>query len=117
MNPEIERNLGEQPIAQVMREHSLKPHDLVAISSVEMTHNVVSRVCKGRRLTLNTQTKVLAALNQATGKNHTLRDLFITESWQRLACRSNRPHRPSHRTPTTQLQPALRGGTVAGATV
>jgi cell envelope opacity-associated protein A len=76
MNPEIERNLGEQPIAQVMREHSLKPHDLVAISSVEMTHKMVSRACKGRRLTLNTQTKVLAALNQATGKNYSLRDLF-----------------------------------------
>jgi hypothetical protein len=41
-----------------------------------MTHKMVSRACKGRRLTLNTQTKVLAALNQATGKNYSLRDLF-----------------------------------------
>ena len=76
MNPEIERNLGEQPMARIMQEHNLKPHDLVAISSVEMTHKMVSRACKGRRLTLNTQSKVLAALNRASGKNYSLRDLF-----------------------------------------
>ena len=29
MNPEIEPSLGEQPIARIMQEHSLKPHDLV----------------------------------------------------------------------------------------
>jgi hypothetical protein len=76
MCSEIERNLGEQPIARIMREHDLKPHDLVAISSVEMTHKMVSRACKGRRLTLNTQSKVLAALNRATGKDYSLSDLF-----------------------------------------
>ena len=76
MNQEIERNLGEQPIARIMREHNLKPHALVAVSPAEMTHKMVSRACKGRRLTLNTQSKVLAALNQATGKNYALSDLF-----------------------------------------
>jgi hypothetical protein len=76
MNSEIERNLGEQPVARIMREHNLKPHDLVAASSVEMTHKMVSRACKGRRLTLNTQSNVLTALNRVTGKNYSLRDLF-----------------------------------------
>lgn len=76
MNSDIERNLGEQPIAAILREHNLKAHDLVAASAVEMTHKMVSRACKGRRLTLNTQTKVLAALNRATGKNYSLSDLF-----------------------------------------
>ncbi len=76
MNSEIERNLGEQPIARIMQEHNLKPHDLVVLSPVEMTHKMVSRACKGRRLTLNTQSKVLAALNRATGKNYSLSDLF-----------------------------------------
>jgi hypothetical protein len=76
MNPEIERDLGDQPIARIMREHNLKPHDLVVISSVEMTHKMVSRACKGRRLTLNTQSKVLDALNRATGKSYSRRDLF-----------------------------------------
>ena len=76
MNAEIERNLGEQPVARIMRDQNLKPHDLVASSAVELTHKMVSRACKGRRLTLNTQTKVLAALNRATGKNYLLGDLF-----------------------------------------
>ena len=76
MNADLERNLGEQPIARIMREHHLKPHDLVAVSSVEMTHKMVSRACKGRRLTPNAQAKVLAALNRATGKSYSLPDLF-----------------------------------------
>jgi hypothetical protein len=76
MNSEIERNLGEQPIARIMLEHQLKPHDLVTASSVEMTHKMVARACKGRRLTPNTQAKVLAALNRATEKQYALSDLF-----------------------------------------
>ncbi len=76
MSAEIERNLGEQPIARIMRERNLKPHDLVTASPVEMTHKMVSRACKGRRLTANTQWKVLQALNRASGKNYSLTDLF-----------------------------------------
>jgi hypothetical protein len=76
MSSDIERNMGEQPVARILQEHHLKAHDLVAASSVEMTHKMVARACKGRRLTLNTQAKVLAALNRATGKDYALRDLF-----------------------------------------
>ena len=76
MTEEIERNLGEQPIARIMAEAGLKPNDLVSASAVQMTHKMVSRACKGRRLTPNTQAKVLAALNAATGKKYTLADLF-----------------------------------------
>ena len=76
MSAEIERNLGEQPIARIMRERNLKPHDLVTASPVEMTHKMVSRACKGRRLTSNTQSKVLQALNRASGKNYSLAGLF-----------------------------------------
>jgi hypothetical protein len=59
-----------------MREHNLKPHDFVAASANPLTHKMVSRARKGRRLTLNTQSRVLAALNRATGKTYNLRDLF-----------------------------------------
>jgi len=76
MSAEIQRNLGEQPIARTMREQNLKPQDLVATSHAEMTHKMVSRACKGRRLTSNTQSKVLLALNHATGKSYSLADLF-----------------------------------------
>jgi len=76
MNDEIERNLGTQPIAQIMVEHNLKPHDLVAISTQQLTHKMISRACKGRKLTPNSQGKVLNAVNIATGKNYSLQDLF-----------------------------------------
>jgi hypothetical protein len=76
MNSKVERNLGEQPIARIMREHHLKAHDLVAASPTPLTHKMVARACKGRRLTLNTQSKVLAALNCAVGHTYALRDLF-----------------------------------------
>jgi len=76
MNAAIERNLGEQPIARIMAEHSLKPHDLVSVSTEQITHKMVSRACKGRRLTPRIQSKVLNALNLATGKNYSAGDLF-----------------------------------------
>lgn len=76
MPPDEERNLGEQPIAQILHERGLKAHDLVAASLVPMTHKMVARACKGRRLTRHTQSIVLAALNRASGGNYGLRDLF-----------------------------------------
>ena len=38
MNPETERNLGEQPVALIMQEHNLKAHDLVAASQIGRAH-------------------------------------------------------------------------------
>ena len=76
MDDGIERDLGPQPIAEIMAQRNLKPHDLVAASTNQLTHKMVSRACKGRRLTINAQLKVLNALNTAAGKNFSLRDLF-----------------------------------------
>lgn len=76
MTPEKDRNLGEQPVLRILQEHGLKAHDVVAASTEQITHKMVARACKGRRLTLNTQSKVLRALNIATGKNFSLADLF-----------------------------------------
>ena len=49
---------------------------LVANSAEHITHKMVSRACKGRRLTPNVQSKMLNALAKATGKAYTLADLF-----------------------------------------
>ena len=76
MNIEIERNLGEQPIARIMAEHGLKAQDLVAISTQQLTHKMVSRACKGRRLTPNVQSKIRDALNKSTGKEYSMDELF-----------------------------------------
>lgn len=76
MDANIERNLGEQPVAKIIAEAGLKPHDLVTASAEQMTHKMVSRACKGRRLTPNVQHKILNALNKATGKKYSMTDLF-----------------------------------------
>ena len=72
----IERNLGEQPVLSIMVDHGLVGHDLVAASSDQITHKMVSRACKGRRLSRRVQLKILAALNAATKKEYSLSDLF-----------------------------------------
>ena len=76
MNNPIERNLGPQPLAQIMDEHKLKAHDLVAASTEQITHKMVARACKGRRLTPNVQAKIQNALNAATGNQYQRQDLF-----------------------------------------
>ena len=73
---DTERDLGPQPIADLMEKHGLKPHDLVAASTEQITHKMVARACKGRRLTRNVQFKMLRALNAATEQQYALKDLF-----------------------------------------
>ena len=74
MDPE--RNLGEQPIAQHMRELELTPAMLVKASTEQLNHKMVSRATKGRRLTGNVMKKVRQAINAASGKNFAIKDLF-----------------------------------------
>jgi len=76
MKQELERNLGEQPIAQLLTTHALKSHDLVVESTEHLTHKMVARACKGRRLTRNVQEKLLRALNTRAKTNYGLSDLF-----------------------------------------
>lgn len=76
MSAELERDLGEQPIAALLRELDLKSHNLVAASTEQITHKMVARACKGRRLTPNVKTKIRNALNKAADKNYTLAELF-----------------------------------------
>ena len=76
MGTETERDLGEQPIARIMAEHDLKAHHLVAASTQHLTHKMVSRACKGRRLTPNVKSKIHAALAESTGKRYSMDELF-----------------------------------------
>ena len=73
---EIERNLGPQPLAEILSARGLRAPDLVAASAVPMTHKMVARAVKGRRLSANTKRIVLDALLAATGENFSLSDLF-----------------------------------------
>lgn len=71
-----ERNLGPQPIAGILESAGLRAHDLVAASTEQITHKMVSRACKGRRLTANTQRKMVRATKAATGRDYRVEDLF-----------------------------------------
>lgn len=74
--PPLERDLGEQPLAAILAARQLKSHDLVAASTEQITHKMVARATKGRRLTRNVQDKILRALNHATGETFTRPQLF-----------------------------------------
>lgn len=76
MDNNKELNLGAQPIIDYMEQHGLNAHDLVAASVEQITHKMVARACKGRRLSPKVKQKVLNALNNAAGKNYTLKDVF-----------------------------------------
>jgi len=72
----IERDLGEQPIRNIMIEHNIKAHDLVAIEKLQLTHKMISKACKGRRLTFNIKIKIQDALNRCVGMKYSIKDLF-----------------------------------------
>jgi len=76
MSNNIESDLGLQPFAKLMAEHGLKPNDLVRNSTEQLTHKMVGRAVKGRRLTPKIQHKIISALNKAAGKEYALKDLF-----------------------------------------
>jgi len=75
-NDSLERNLGEQPIANIIAEHKFTASDLVSASKENITFKMVSRACKGRRLTPHIQEKICNALNNASGKTFVIKDLF-----------------------------------------
>ncbi len=64
-----ERDLGEQPLARLMAEHALKAADLVGASKEQITHKMVTRAVKGRRLTANTMGKVHRAWRAAASSD------------------------------------------------
>ena len=71
--------MGEQPLARRMAERGLEPHDLVAASAEQLTHKMVTRAMKGRRLTRNTMGKVVRAWNLAATSGDEAHDLFDYE--------------------------------------
>ena len=73
---EEERNLGPQPLGPLLEELGLKPADLVRASGEQLTHRMVARAVRGRRLTPKARAKVLRALNGACGGSYGNADLF-----------------------------------------
>lgn len=76
MDDADKRDLGEQPVKRIMDTLGLKPNDLVKASSEQITHKMVNKAMKGRRLTPNVRQKILNAMNKAADKTYSLTDLF-----------------------------------------
>ena len=60
--PALERNLGTQPIDAVMEKHALKNHDVVQMNRGGLTHKIVQKARKGRRIKPNMKVRVTVAL-------------------------------------------------------
>ena len=63
ISTEMEKELGPQPLDEVLTRLGLSNADLVAASTEQLTHKMVQKGRKGRRLTPNVQMKILKALN------------------------------------------------------
>lgn len=64
-NPQdkAQRAFGPQPLDTILTERGLANHELVAVSTEHLTHKMVAKGRKGRKLTRNVQKKIAAALN------------------------------------------------------
>jgi hypothetical protein len=71
-----ERDLGPQPIEAILTKHNLTNHDLVAASTEQITHKMVTRACKGRKLSRRVQLKIVRAVNTAAEADYKIKDLF-----------------------------------------
>ena len=73
---------GPQPLGDLMVEHGLKPNDLVeaSLAQVELTsgltHKMISRAVRGRKLTPKVRLRIVAALNAAASTSYGPRDVF-----------------------------------------
>jgi hypothetical protein len=76
MDEHSEHNLGPQPIEKLLIKHKLTHHDVVAASTEQITHKMVNRACKGRKLSRRVQLKIVHAVNAATEQDYKLKDLF-----------------------------------------
>lgn len=61
--PALERNLGTQPIDAIIEKHALKNHDVVQMNRGGLTHKIVQKARKGRRIKPNMKVRVTEALN------------------------------------------------------
>jgi hypothetical protein len=61
---------------ELLAKHKMTHHDLVAASTEQITHKMVTRACKGRKLSRRVQLKIRDAFNAAAETRYSLKDLF-----------------------------------------
>jgi hypothetical protein len=68
---------GPQPLDEIMTRLGFSNADIVRFSTEQLTHKMVQKGRKGRRITLNIQQKILKAINAAQNEQvFTLKELF-----------------------------------------
>jgi hypothetical protein len=73
----VKNDFGVQPLDAFMTKHKLSNHALVAASIEQLSHKVVQKARKGRRLTSKAKAKILDALHQVLPEQKFAhRDLF-----------------------------------------
>ena len=76
-----EFEFGIQPLDLLMEKFKLSNTDLVDASTKQLTHKMVAKARRGRRLTNNIQNKILEALKSLRpDEKLTLKDLFNVSS-------------------------------------
>ena len=63
MEDSLIRDLGLQPLDAILDEIGLNNHQLVALSTEQLTHKQVQKARKGKRISVNIQRKILRARN------------------------------------------------------
>ncbi len=73
----MKEGLGIQPLDGIMARLGISNSDLVSISTEQLSHKVVQKGRKGRRLTPNIQHKILNALRALKPEdNYAIKDIF-----------------------------------------
>ncbi len=73
----LEMEKGIQPLDEMMTKLNLRSHDLVEKSTEQLSHKVVAKARKGRKLTQKSKFKILDALNACQShQKFALKDIF-----------------------------------------
>ncbi len=70
------REYGEQPLVALLADKGLTNHQVVAASTEQLTHKMLSKACRGRFLSVKIRLKIMRAVNKLTGGTYSLKDLF-----------------------------------------
>ena len=70
------REFGAQPIDRIMIELQLSNHDLVAASTEQITHKMLSKARRGRWLSMKVRCKIMRALNKLSDEEYKVKELF-----------------------------------------
>lgn len=79
-------DLGTQPLDQLLTDWGLTNHEMVEVSTEQLTHKQVQRARKGRRLTLKMMMKVTRAFNVTIwhSLNDEEKEAYFEYGWKHL---------------------------------